>query len=185
MTIRWAPNKSTILPTMQRCIPNANFAEGQVIWLGTPTRTKRHPAQRQMVRCHFPGHVKSLGAKPVALSQRGHPCQQPITNNPTMKRAILPRLSPPMDVAPTVYLGISGVLHPSDSFYSLMHGRSPWADGHSKYESAPVLVQALESWPDVEIILTSTQPWAHGLTSVLDTSAHRSLSALLATRMRT
>lgn len=77
-------------------------------------------------------------------------------------------MSDHLTTASTVYLGISGVLHPSDSFYSLMHGRSPWADGHSKYESAPVLVQALESWPDVEIILTSTQPWAHGLKSVLE-----------------
>lgn len=72
------------------------------------------------------------------------------------------------DVAPTVYVGISGVLHPSESFYRLIYGRSPWADGHSKYESAPVLAQALESWPDVELVLTSTQPWAYGLESVLE-----------------
>jgi hypothetical protein len=70
------------------------------------------------------------------------------------------------DTAPTVYLGISGVLHPSESFYRLISGRSPWADGHSKYDSVPILVQALENWPDVEIVLTSTQPWAHGLESV-------------------
>lgn len=67
-----------------------------------------------------------------------------------------------------MYLGISGVLHPSDSFYRLISGRSPWADGHSKYESVPILVQALENWPDVEIVLTSTQPWAHGLEPVLE-----------------
>ncbi|MES2299935.1 MAG: HAD domain-containing protein [Pseudomonadota bacterium] len=77
-------------------------------------------------------------------------------------------MSDHLTTASTLYLGISGVLHPSDSFYSLMHGRSPWEDGHSKYECAPVLVQALESWPDVEIILTSTQPWAHGFESVLE-----------------
>ncbi len=71
-------------------------------------------------------------------------------------------------IAPTVYLGISGVLHPSESTYNLIHGRSPWADGHSKYENAPVLEHALESWPDVELVLTSTQPWAHGLESVLE-----------------
>lgn len=70
-------------------------------------------------------------------------------------------------IAPTVYLGISGVLHPSESTYNLIHGRSPWAIGHSKYESAPVLEQALENWPDAELVLTSTQPWAHGLDSVL------------------
>ena len=70
--------------------------------------------------------------------------------------------------ASTIYLGISGVLHPSESTYTLLYGRSPWADGHSKYESASVLVQLLDSWPDVEIILTSTQPWAHGIESVLE-----------------
>lgn len=70
--------------------------------------------------------------------------------------------------APTVYLGISAVLHPSESLYNLVCGRSPWTDGHSKYESVPVLERALESWSDVELVLTSTQPWAHGLESVLE-----------------
>jgi hypothetical protein len=46
-------------------------------------------------------------------------------------------------------------------------GRSPWEDGHSKYENVPALLQALENWLDVELVLTSTQPWAHGLDSVL------------------
>ncbi len=69
--------------------------------------------------------------------------------------------------AHTIYLGISGVLHPSESIYTLLFGRSPWEDGHSKYESVPVLLQTLENWPDVEFVLTSTQPWAHGLDSVL------------------
>lgn len=77
-------------------------------------------------------------------------------------------LLPSKDAARTVYLGISGVLHPSESFYAFMYGRSPWADGHSRYENVPALLQALENWPDVEIILTSTQPWAHGLESVLE-----------------
>lgn len=77
-------------------------------------------------------------------------------------------LWPSETAAPTVYLGISGVLHPSESFYNFMYGRSPWIDGHSKYESAPVLEHALEIWPDVELVLTSTQPWAHGLKSVLE-----------------
>lgn len=70
--------------------------------------------------------------------------------------------------APTVYLGISGVLHPSESLYQLLHGRSAWDDGHSKYESAKVLERALEGWPHVRVVLTSTQPWAHGLTDVLE-----------------
>lgn len=77
-------------------------------------------------------------------------------------------MSDDLAAAPTIYLGISGVLHPSESIYSLLNIRSPWEDGHSKYEGAPVLAKALESWPDVEIILTSTQPWAHGLESVLE-----------------
>jgi hypothetical protein len=76
-------------------------------------------------------------------------------------------MSDDLTTAPTIYLGISGVLHPSESTYSLLYGRSPWSDGHSKYESVPVLDEALENWPDVELVLTSTQPWAHGLDSVL------------------
>lgn len=68
---------------------------------------------------------------------------------------------------PTLYLGVSGVLHPSASLYELVHGRSPWNDGHSQYESVQALEAALKAWPDVELILTSTQPWAHGLASVL------------------
>lgn len=77
-------------------------------------------------------------------------------------------MSDDFNTTPTVYLGISGVLHPSESTYSLLYGRSPWTDGHSKYENAPVLVQALENWPDVKLVLTSTQPWAHGLAPVLE-----------------
>lgn len=76
-------------------------------------------------------------------------------------------LWPSETAAPTIYLGISGVLHPSESIYSLVFGRSPWEDGHSKYENVPALLQALENWPDLELVLTSTQPWAHGLDSVL------------------
>ncbi len=69
---------------------------------------------------------------------------------------------------PTAYLGISGVLHPSESLYGLLRGRSPWADGHAKYEGVPYLEKALGEWPDVRIVLTSTQPRAHGLSSVLE-----------------
>lgn len=69
---------------------------------------------------------------------------------------------------PTAYVGISGVLHPSESLYELLCRRSPWSDGHTKYEGVPVLVNALKDWPDVRIVLTSTQPRAHGLGSVLE-----------------
>jgi HAD domain in Swiss Army Knife RNA repair proteins len=69
---------------------------------------------------------------------------------------------------PTAYVGISGVLHPSESLYRLLYGRSPWEDGHAKYEGVPILEKALAAWPDVRLVLTSTQPWAHGLESVLE-----------------
>jgi hypothetical protein len=67
-----------------------------------------------------------------------------------------------------VLLGISGVLHPSASLYELVHRRSPWDDGHRQYEAVPWLAQTLERWPDVQIVLTSTQPWKHGLPAVLE-----------------
>jgi len=66
-----------------------------------------------------------------------------------------------------VYLGISGVLHPSESMYRLLHSRSPWDDGHERYEAVAVLEQALERWPRARIVLTSTQPWACGIEDVL------------------
>jgi hypothetical protein len=71
----------------------------------------------------------------------------------------------PMNV---LYLGISGVLHPSASFYMMCYGRSPWDDDHHEYEAVPVLERALAGWPDMRIVLTSTQSWAHGLPSVLE-----------------
>lgn len=67
-----------------------------------------------------------------------------------------------------LYLGISGVLHPSASTYELVQRRNPWTDGHSEYEAVPWLAQALERWPEVQVVLTSTQPWKHGLPSVLE-----------------
>lgn len=67
-----------------------------------------------------------------------------------------------------LYLGISGVLHPSASLYELVYGRSPWHDSHQKYEAVPWLSRVLAGWPDVRVILTSTQPWKHGLVAVLD-----------------
>lgn len=67
-----------------------------------------------------------------------------------------------------IYLGISGVLHPSQTTYELVRRRSPWTDGHSLYEGVPLLASALQPWPSARIVLTSTLPWAHGLESVLE-----------------
>lgn len=67
-----------------------------------------------------------------------------------------------------LYLGISGVLHPSASLYELLCGRSPWGDGHHQYEGVPWLSSALARLPDVRIVITSTQPWRHGLPTVLE-----------------
>jgi hypothetical protein len=66
-----------------------------------------------------------------------------------------------------LYLGISGVLHPSETTYRLAVGLSPWEDGHAEYEAVPWLERVLDHWPDVRIMLTSTQPWRHGLPAVL------------------
>lgn len=65
-----------------------------------------------------------------------------------------------------LYLGISGVLHPSASTYELVERRNAWADGHTEYEAVPWLAQTLERLPDVRIVLTSTQPRRHGLDKV-------------------
>jgi hypothetical protein len=62
-----------------------------------------------------------------------------------------------------LYLGISGVLHPSESTYELLCHHSPWSEGHVPYESATALANTLDAWPDVRIVLTSTVPWKHGL----------------------
>jgi hypothetical protein len=70
-----------------------------------------------------------------------------------------------MDV---LYLGLAGVLHPCATLYKLLRDRSPWADGeHCEYEGLPVLERALEGWPAVRIVLTSTEPWSKGLQPVL------------------
>ena len=66
-----------------------------------------------------------------------------------------------------IYLGISGVLHPSWSFFNYVHGHEPDQDGHRKYQSVTELDQALRGWPSARIVLTSTQPWSKGLESVL------------------
>lgn len=69
---------------------------------------------------------------------------------------------------PTLYLGISGVCHPSESTYHLVRGRSPWNDGHAKYEGLPVLEAALAPFPDVEIILTAAEVRTQGFDKVLE-----------------
>ncbi|CAN7332144.1 HAD domain-containing protein [Rhizobacter sp. LjRoot28] len=66
-----------------------------------------------------------------------------------------------------IYLGISGVLHPSQSLYELIERKDPWEQGHRRYEAVPVLEGILRGWPDARIVLTSPQPWKHGLPAVL------------------
>jgi len=60
------------------------------------------------------------------------------------------------------------VLHPSESLYKLLNNRSPWSDGHSRFESVPALEEALQKWPDARIVLTSTLPWRDGLAATLE-----------------
>ena len=72
------------------------------------------------------------------------------------------------DSLKVIYLGVSGVLHPSASLYELLEGRSPWDDGHRLYEAVPALELALRGWPEARIVLSSTQPWAKGLPVVLE-----------------
>lgn len=69
-----------------------------------------------------------------------------------------------MDV---IYLGVSGVLHPSVTTYTDAFLSSPWDDGHIEYEGVPVLERALQGWPNASVVLTSTQPWRHGLDAVV------------------
>lgn len=66
-----------------------------------------------------------------------------------------------------LYCGLSGVVHPSATTYALVRGKNPWTDGHAEYEAVPWLAQTLERWPDVKVVLTSTQPWKLGLAAVL------------------
>lgn len=68
---------------------------------------------------------------------------------------------------PILYLGISGVLHPSESIYRVLFGRDPWKDGHTKYESLGFLAGALAAYPALRIVLTSTVPWKYGLPQTL------------------
>lgn len=72
-----------------------------------------------------------------------------------------------MNSVDILFLGISGVLHPSASTYRLARGKQPWGDGHSRFEGVPTLERALAPYPAVRIMLTSTQPWAHSLATVI------------------
>jgi hypothetical protein len=65
-----------------------------------------------------------------------------------------------------MYLGVSGVMHPSRSLYELVEGRSPFDAGHRLYEAVPLLERVLEGWPSARIVLTSTEPWSRGLPAV-------------------
>lgn len=67
---------------------------------------------------------------------------------------------------PLLYLGISGVLHPSQSTHELLEAASPWERGHSPYEAVQWLARVLGSWPAARIVLTSTRPWKQGLPAV-------------------
>lgn len=67
-----------------------------------------------------------------------------------------------------LYLGVSGVLHPSRNLYELLKGKAPEADGHREYEGVGVLQAALRGWPQLRIVLTSTQTWLKGLTAVME-----------------
>lgn len=80
----------------------------------------------------------------------------------------IPSTNPSTNGLQVVYLGISGVLHPSQTTYELVMRQSPWDAGHVRYEGVPALTRALERWPAARIVLTSTLPWAHGLPSVLE-----------------
>jgi hypothetical protein len=80
-----------------------------------------------------------------------------------------------------LYLDVAHVLHPSESTYLLIHGKSPWSDGHNKYENVPVLARLLEPCPDVRIVLSDWTPVVHGLEEVkqsLGTLAERVLGTL-------
>lgn len=75
---------------------------------------------------------------------------------------------PSLEPVHVLYLGIGGVLQPSKSTYTWVHGRDPFQDGHEPYECVPLLEELLKGWPDVRIVLTSVRPWSHGLPAVLE-----------------
>ena len=78
-----------------------------------------------------------------------------------------PDIERPIEGLPVLYLGVGGVLQPSESTYIWVHGKDPFEDGHERYECSPLLDELLMGWPDVRIVLTSVRPWRHGLPAVL------------------
>ena len=109
-----------------------------------------------------PGHLDAAREWAAARSSGAGGAASTV---PVDQEQVGPR--PPSERLRVLYLGISGVLHPSASTYELIHGQSPWDARHCLYEAVPWLSTALEPWPDVKIILTSTQPWKFGLPIVL------------------
>lgn len=67
-----------------------------------------------------------------------------------------------------LYLGVSGVLHPSRNLYEMLKGKAPEADGHREYEGVCALEALLRGWPHIRIVLTSTQTWLKGLAVVME-----------------
>jgi hypothetical protein len=65
-----------------------------------------------------------------------------------------------------LYLDITHVLHPSESTYVLIHGKSPWDDGHVKYEYLPFVERALSEYGDVNVVLSDWTPVIHGIEQV-------------------
>jgi hypothetical protein len=103
------------------------------------------------------------GPEPFAVDAPAHVREgDPQLNRPGLYGGLTP------EALKVVYLGVSGVLHPSASLYELIEGRSPWDNGHRPYEAVPVLERALQGWPEARIVLSSTQPWAKGLPAVLE-----------------
>lgn len=80
----------------------------------------------------------------------------------------LPASSGEANSGALLYLGISGVLHPSVSEYSQRYDRLPGSDGHTLYEGAPLLEKLLEGWPEVRIVLTSSLPRIYSFEMVLE-----------------
>lgn len=66
-----------------------------------------------------------------------------------------------------VYLGISGVLHPSETEYRLLYDKLPWSDGHRRFEGVPALENMLKPWQDAQIVLTSANVAKDGMASVM------------------
>ena len=80
----------------------------------------------------------------------------------------LPASSGEANSGALLYLGISGVLHPSVSEYSQRYQRLPGSDGHTLYEGAPLLAKLLGGWPEVRIVLTSSLPRIYSFEMVLE-----------------